>query len=160
MRLHSSRILHIVLLTLIVSLGVYIYTLAIPAGTISLAYKTSEDFHIVSVNAGGLRRPFFGTAFHLHYDIDALIYDHFTLGDYFTSSDSPLVLVNESLEKGTLMIGISLKRGELLDKPDGTLVNLYFEGRPKNDSTFTFSNTVFSTFDEEREDVSSIDFAQ
>ncbi len=160
MRLQPPRTWHIIILTLIVALGVYIYTFAIPAGRISLARKTADNFHIVSVNADGLRYPFFGTAFHLHYDIGALTYDHFTLGDYFSLDDSPLVLVNETGEKGTLVIGISLKRGQLIDKPDGTLVNLYFksdrEADTVKDSTFSFSNTVFSTFDEKRVDVVGI----
>lgn len=141
------------------------------AGAISLNY---ED-HIVSVVAEDLKVPFFGTAFHINYDPKNFIYDHFSLGDYFNASDDPLVLVNSTntginTPKGVIVVGISLKRGQLLSKTEGTLLKLYFKSinnpstpqfTQTSESSFTFSNAVFSTFDtnkNERQDIQNITF--
>jgi hypothetical protein len=164
MKLFKFHILHIFLLAIVVSFGIFIYTLAIPAGTISLAQNSTSDFHIVSVKAENLRYPFFGTAFHLHYDPNDYSYDHFTLGDYFTSQDSPLVLIHEGREygdRGELIAGISLKRGKVINKPDGTLLKFYFKpiSNDSGNQNFTFSHEVFSTFDKERKDLTNINFS-
>lgn len=146
------------MLTIIVVLGIYVYTLAIPVGKIFLTHEISDNFHVVSVNAAELKAPFFGTAFHVHYDSEDLTYDHFTLGDYFASDNSPLVLVNESDEKGKVVVGISMKRGSLIEKSDGILLKLYFKGGTSNEPDFAFSNTVFSTFENGRKDIDGVDF--
>ena len=147
------------LIIIVVSLGIYIYTLAIPAGTISLSHHDDSNFHIVSVNAQNLRFPFFGTAFHIHFDSNDYSYDHFTLGDYFTTEDSPLVLINEG--QGKIIVGISLKRGEVINKPEGTILKLYFKNHSGNsgNQNFKFSNEVFSTFNGKRVDIENIDFS-
>lgn len=145
----------------------------------------NPDFYIVSVTAEDLKIPFFGTAFHINYNPQDYTFDHFTLGDYFETQDDPMVLVNSNvgsqnletgLSTGKIIVGISLKRGQLLTKPEGTLLKLYFkdvskknlfnnfraypeEQKPSNE--FSFSNAVFSTFDNingERKDVENITF--
>lgn len=131
----------------------------LPAGEIYLDHHDNQQTHIVSVNARNLRYPFFGTAFHLNYNPNEYIYDHFTLGDYFSPEDSPLTLVHESV-KGTVVAGISLKRGEIIKKSEGTLLNFYFRKRSSQNNTndFLFSNAVFSTFENERRDIDNIIF--
>jgi hypothetical protein len=145
------------------------------AGAIFLQYENTSNiekislsenssFQTVSIVAEDLKVPFFGTAFHINYNPQNYIYDHFTLGDFFSSDDDPLVLVNQKDSK--IIVGISLKRGQLLTKSEGTLLKLYFKNdspsallNPNND--FSFSNAIFSTFDKqkgERQDIQNITF--
>ena len=162
MRIRMTTFIHILLLAIIAAIGIFIYTFARDGGEISLALAEEEGSTKVTVTAENLSYPFFGTAFHLHYDPNLYTFNRYTLGDYFEISDDPVVLVRES-EPGTLIAGISLKRGHTIDKEGGTLLTFYFTGgssAPHEDETgnFTFSNTVFSTFDEERKDLDNIDF--
>jgi hypothetical protein len=163
----SSRILHHILhigiLTLLIICGVYIYNLTANNGTIALSYQNDENFYTVSVKAENLKQPFFGTAFHLHYDSSNLKYDHFTLGNYFPTEISPFTLVQP--KSNEIIVGISLKRGQIIQKPSGTLLKFYFKKLPNEKShesiigkNFSFSNTVFSTFNKERLNVENVKF--
>ena len=139
----------------------------LPAGEIYLTHKqsheqtppqTAEQTHIVEVNIKDLGYPFFGTSFHLQFDPEKYEYDHFTLGSYFSSSDNPLVQVAQ--KDNAIIVGISLKRGNLITKKDGTLLKLFFKNKQEPDSqsitNFAFSNTVFSTFNNERKNIQLI----
>jgi hypothetical protein len=152
----------------------YIYIFLIqPAGAIYLTYETpdpydSTNFYIVTVAAEDLKVPFFGTAFHINYNPEVYKYDHFSLGDYFEPQDDPIVLVNESTQNpvesnAKIIIGLSLKRGQIIKKSEGTLLKLYFKNSNSimdqtTGSDFHFSNAVFSTFDKKRKDIKNITF--
>lgn len=148
------------------------------AGKIHLTHHENKQYHIVTVEAEDLKYPFFGTAFHLHYNTDQLKFHHYTLGNYFTTaqSKSPIILIED--KDGRIIAGISLKRGEKITKEKGSLVHFYFEKGPdygletKPGKKFeadqelvsnfkpelAFSNTVFSTFDKERKDIETVKF--
>ncbi|MBN1494109.1 hypothetical protein JW911_00010 [Candidatus Peregrinibacteria bacterium] len=160
----------IIALTIVLIVTFYVCKILIqPAGAIYLTRQQSSSFEIVSVVAEDMSVPFFGTAFHINYNTSELKYDHFSLGDYFTPQDDPLVLVSESLTNEKIMAGISLKRGNVIKKPNGTLIKLYFKPIkniqfPQTEispSEFSFSNTVFSTFDmqtKQRKNIANITF--
>jgi len=144
--------------------AISLYTYLLPGGEIYLTHvqaheQTTDqnaDFHVVEVNAKNLAYPFFGTSFHIHFDPSKYEYDHFTLGSYFTSSDNPLVQVAQ--KDATIIAGLSLKRGNLITKKEGTLLKLFFKNKQSSlqEANFTFSNTVFSTFDKERKNIQLI----
>lgn len=152
----------------------YIYKFLIqPAGAIYLTYESpspydSTSFHTVIVAAEDLKVPFFGAAFHVNYNPESYKYDHFSLGNYFEPQDNPIVLVNESTQKseeeyGKIIIGLSLKRGQIIKKSEGTLLKLYFKNSTSimdqtAENDFHFSNAVFSTFDKARKDLTNITF--
>jgi len=178
----------IIILTISVLLSFFVYkNLTQSAGAIYLRHEENiknndinaiqyqkesqsadSNFYIVSVVAEDLKVPFFGTAFHVNYDPAKFTYDHFSLGDYFTSQDDPLVLVNDNIDEngrhnGKITIGISLKRGQILNKQKGPLLKIFFKKFSGNteqnqDIQLYFSNTVFSTFDRERKDIKNVTF--
>ncbi|MBA4336415.1 hypothetical protein C0416_01395 [bacterium] len=118
--------------------------------------QTAEQTHIVEVNIKDLDYAFFGTSFHLQFDPEKYEYDHFTLGSYFSSSDNPLVQVAQ--KDSAIIAGISLKRGNLITKKEGTLLKLFFKNKQTalQEANFAFTNTVFSTFDKERKNIQLI----
>lgn len=209
MYIKNPSLLSIILITAIVLLLIYIFYKSFiqSAGAILLkqenpstdgnaslitntqTYSNPSNFYVVDVVAEDLKVPFFGTAFHINYNPQNYIYDHFTLGDYFSSDDDPLVLVNPTVIKDNqtdqannedsnakIIVGISLKRGELLTKSQGTLLKLYFKNNSQSklsnlsftnldpngsNNDFSFSNAVFSTFNTakgERQDIQNITF--
>jgi len=165
-------VITIILFCLLLSLIIYINSIR-SAGAISL----KQENNVVTIVAEDLKVPFFGTAFHINFDPQKYTYDHFTLGDYFEIQDDPLVLVNPVISKnsspknslnGEIIVGISLKRGQIITKTEGTLLKLYFkEISNKNifnnftddkipSNEFSFSNAVFSTFDKKKGERSNI----
>lgn len=139
-------------------------TKLLPGGEIYLTHvqahkQTQEqtaDFHVVEVNIKNLAYPFFGTSFHLRFDPTKYEYDNFTLGSYFTSSDNPLIQVAQ--KDAAIIVGLSLKRGNLITKKEGTLLKLFFKNKQTSlqEANFAFTNTVFSTFDKERKNIQLI----
>lgn len=135
----------------------------LPGGEIYLTHKDNNNFHIVEVNAKDLAHPFFGTSFHLHFNQDQYKYDHYSLGSYFEADDNPLVQVAQKDEK--IIIGISLKRGSLITRRDGTLVKLFFTQKtliknPATDtSSFSLASAVYSTYDNGRKDIPTVKFS-
>lgn len=128
-----------------------------PGGEISLAHSQENQFHIVEVHAKNLAHPFFGTSFHLTFDQDQYKYDHFSLGSYFRNSD-PLVQVAQN--ENEIIAGISLKRGSLIKKQEGTLLKLYFTKKPQTADTsqFKFTSPIYSTYENGRKDVNNVIF--
>ena len=129
-----------------------------PGGEIFLTHQDNPNFHKVLIQAKDLRYPFFGLAFHLKYDPNTYEFDHYSLGDFFTSQDDPITLVNN--KENTIITGISLKRGQSIKSTEGTLLNLYFKHKnpQENLNSFAFENTVYSTFDKERKDIGNFIF--
>lgn len=121
-------------------------------GTVTLRHHEEQHYHVVTVTTNDLPAPFFGAAFHLHYNPQELTFHHYTLGTYF-STKSPITLVND--KAATIIAGLSLKRGEIITKKEGELLHLYFEkGRHyRKNPLVNFSNTVFSTFTDKRKDL-------
>lgn len=132
------------------------------AGFINIFHEETNEHHILKVQGFELEHPFFGLAFHLHFNPDIYEFDHYTLGDYFDTNDPPLVMVSEHKNEPKIIAGISLKRGDLIDQKNGTFLNLYF--LKKQDQTdplsFKFEDGVYSTFNEERIDVENIVFGE
>ena len=130
------------------------------AGFINIMHEETETQHIVSIEANALLYPFFGLAFHLQYDPALYEFDHFTLGDFFKSSDDPMAFVDESLEYAEIVAGISLKRGQVIDKSEGTFLKLYFNKKvyQPDFNGFVIEQGVFSSFDEGRKDIDSVEF--
>ena len=129
----------------------------LPGGEISLAHSQTENFHIVEVQAKDLSYPFFGTSFHLSFDPSKYAYDHFSLGSYFQNAD-PLVQIAPNGNE--VIVGISLKRGALINKKDGMLLKLFFNQKsPSADKTqFRFSSPVYSSYNNGRKDINNIIF--
>ncbi|MFC1810509.1 hypothetical protein ACFLZH_03335 [Patescibacteria group bacterium] len=152
------------LLTLIIIIlcitGFTLYINAKSAGAIRIMHEQTEMQHIISIEGNELNYPFFGLAFHLLYDPKLYEFDHFTLGDFFETSDDPMAFVDESLKKPEIVAGISLKRGQLIDRPEGTFLKLYFNKKEYQPDIhgFVFEHGVFSTFDEERKDITEVEF--
>ena len=129
-------------------------------GMISIMHEQTEMQHIISIEGIGLDYPFFGLAFHLLYDQDAYEFDHFTLGDFFTSADDPLALIEKNPDEPEIIAGLSLKRGQTMPKSDGTFLKLYFNKKVHEPGIygFVFEHGVFSTFDEKRKDITEVEF--
>ncbi len=130
------------------------------AGFINLVHEQDERFHVVRIEGFNLEHPFFGLAFHLNYDEKLFEFDHFTLGDYFTTENDPLTLVSKDQNESKIVTGLSLKRGQLIDKSEGTFLKLYFKKKIYDPSIygFVFEQGVFSTFDKERMDIENVEF--
>lgn len=137
---------------IIVIVSVVTYNALWNNGTVALHHNEEQRYHVVTVTTHDLPAPFFGTAFHLHYNPQELIFHHYTLGTYF-STKNPITLVNN--KAATIIAGLSLKRGETITKKEGELLHLYFKkGRHYQKTPFVnFSNTVFSTFTDKRKDI-------
>lgn len=123
-------------------------------------HEETDQHHIIKVQGFELEEPFFGLAFHLHFDPELYEFDHYTLGSYFKSEDKPIVLVSEYKDEPKIIAGVSLKRGELMHKREGTFLNLYFEKKQgKTDPlSFRFEDGLYSTFENGRKDVTNIEF--
>jgi len=109
-------------------------------------------------------QPFFGTAFHVNFDSRNYKFQNYTLGDFFTTQDQPLVLVKDNND-GIVMVGLSLTQGKTIIKSDGTLLTLNFIKTTElslspqyHHPDFTFSHTVFSTFNKARQDINNFVF--
>jgi Cohesin domain len=135
-----------------------LFTQFLPGGEIYLAHSKSEQLHTVEVKAKDLASPFFGTSFHLTYNQDQYEYDHFSLGSFFAESD-PLVQV--APRDNSIITGISLKRGSLIKKSEGSIIKLFFKTKQTNPPTSSFSltNTVYSTYDNGRKNIPSVKFS-
>ncbi len=132
------------------------------AGFINIFHEETDQHHILKIQGFELDQPFFGIAFHLHFNPELYEFDHYTLGDYFESNDTPLVMVSEYKDEPKIIAGLSLKRGDLIHKREGTFLNLYFE--KKQDKTdplsFKFEDGIYSTFNEARKDVENVAFGE
>lgn len=130
----------------------------LPGGEIYLAHSKSNKFHIVEVQAKDLASPFFGTSFHLTFNQNQYEYDHFSLGSFFEESD-PLVQV--APKENSVVIGLSLKRGSLIKKSEGSIIKLFFKTKQTNPltSSFSLTNTVYSTYDKGRKNIPSMKFS-
>lgn len=146
-----SIIIYIVIVIALLA-SVYGYSHTMHSGTISLHHHEDKKYHVLTVTMNNVSAPFFGTAFHLHYNPQQLAFDHYTLGNYFVANN-PITLIND--KKSTIVAGLSLKRGETIDENEGALLHIYFnkERNYKQNPTAYFSNTVFSTFTDKRKDI-------
>ncbi|MBU1446326.1 hypothetical protein KKD70_03625 [Patescibacteria group bacterium] len=132
-----------------------------PTGRI---YMTVSPPLKLEIKIASLSDPFFGTAFHVNFDSQKYKFQNYSLGDFFTSQDDPLVLVEDN-QDGIIMVGLCLKQGKTIKKENGTLLTLNFEPQQnqkaayQNDfPAFAFSNTVFSTFNKNRQDIMNFTF--
>jgi len=148
----------IIIIICVTGFGLFIHGKS--AGFINIFHEETENFHIVKINGFELEQPFFGIAFHLHYDEKLFEFDHYTLGDYFESDDTPLTMVSKYKNKPKIIAGISLKRGNLIHKKEGDFLNLYFRKKSEEPDIFgfVFEEGIFSTFDKERRDVENVEF--
>lgn len=130
------------------------------AGFINIFHEENEQYYILKIQGFELEHPFFGLAFHLNFDSDLYEFDHYTLGDYFESNDSPLIMVSKYKDEPKIIAGVSLKRGNLINKREGTFLNLYFtKKQDKVDPlSFEFEDGIYSTFNEARADVENVVF--
>lgn len=131
----------------------------LPGGEISLIHSQEDQFHVVEVQTKNLAHPFFGTSFYLTYNPNHYEYDHFSLGSFFEDTD-PLVQV--APKDDLIIIGLSLKRGSIIKKPEGTLIKLFFTNKSHTHdiSNFSLKKGIYSTFDNGRKDISSVKFSQ
>ncbi|MCK4815349.1 hypothetical protein KA005_06230 [bacterium] len=132
------------------------------AGFINIFHEEDDQYHILRIQGFELEHPFFGLAFHLHFDSNLYEFDHYTLGDYFESGDTPLIMVSKYKDESKIIAGVSLKRGDLIHRRNGTFLNLYFH--KKQDQTdplsFKFEDGIYSTFNETRMDVENVVFGE
>ena len=130
------------------------------AGFINLIHEETETQHIISVEGNALLFPFFGLAFHLQYDPEQYEFDHYDLGDFFGPQDNPMTFVEDSGEYAEIIAGLSLKRGQIIEKSEGTFLKLYFNKKVyEPDFTgFVIEDGVFSSYDKGRKDVDSVEF--
>lgn len=127
----------------------------------NLIHEETETQHIISVEGNALLDPFFGLAFHLQYDPSQYEFDHYDLGDFFEPDDDPFAFVDDSREFPEIIAGLSLKRGKTINKSEGTFLKLYFNKKvyEPDFSGFKLEQGVFSSFDERRKDIESVEFA-
>lgn len=148
----KSRIVLYIGIFIALLTSVYGYKYFTHNGTISLTHNEKQKYHVVTVTMNDIPAPFFGTAFHLHYNPKQLSFNHYTLGNYFFEKN-PITLIDNKAE--TIVVGLSLKRGERIAKNEGKLLHIYFnkESNYKQKPAVHFSNTVFSTFTDKRKDL-------
>jgi hypothetical protein len=156
-----KKLLLLTLITIITCLtgyGLFLHNKC--AGFINLIHEETETQHIISVDGNALLDPFFGLAFHLQYDTEQYEFDHYDLGDFFSTGDDPMVFVEDSREYPEIIAGISLKRGKTINKSEGTFLKLYFNKKvyEPDVSGFKLEDGIYSSFDEGRKDIESVEF--
>ena len=148
---------HIIIAIFISLIAIFSIMQLSPKGEIYLTHLQSGKFHVVEVKAKNLAYPFFGVSFHLNFNKDTYKFDHYILGSFFKDSD-PLVQVAE--KNNQIISGISLKRGSLINKKDGTLLKLFFTANQNNVKTtdFYFTSPVYSTYSNGRVNIDRVIF--
>jgi hypothetical protein len=173
-----KKILIIVFLILAIFIVLMVRASA-PAGkihmTISQQNETTSSPLKLEIKIASQDIPFFGTAFHINFNPQQYKFQNYTLGNFFTAQDEPLILVKDNGD-GIIMTGISLKQGKTITKPEGTLLTLNFtkltsnippnQNQPssisslphKNIPDFTFSHSTFATFNKQRQNIQNFTF--
>ena len=138
---------------------VYFVAIALsPRGEIYLDKKANGTSYIVEVKAKELPKPFFGTSFHIVFDNNNYIYNRFSLGSFFATDDD--VLVQVAQKDNSIIVGLSLKRGHIINKTNGVMLKLFFTQKPHASPAthFSLTNGVYSTYKNGRENIDSIKF--
>jgi len=157
MKIHKKHIIIAVFTGLIVSTWLAILNFA-SNGEIYIASENNKNFYIIDINARDLKKPFFGTSFHLNFNKNQYNYDHYSLGTFFTLDDNPLIQVAQ--KDNSVLVGISLKRGNIIKKRNGNILKLFFiqKTTTPETSSFSFTRGVFSTYDKGRKDILNFKF--
>ena len=159
-----KKILIIAFLTLAILIVLTVRASA-PAGKIYMAIsqqnETTSSPLKLEIKITSQDIPFFGTAFHINFDPQKYKFQNYTLGNFFTAQDEPLILVKDNSD-GIIMTGISLKQGKTITKPEGTLLTLNFTKLTSTPHTitqdFTFSHSTFATFNKQRQNIPNFTF--
>jgi hypothetical protein len=110
--------------------------------------KIDNDQVEVKVLANNLKDEILGAAFNIEYDNENLSYNNFSPGEFFEQGGEPIYLCSPKKNKpGLIVCGITLKRGDKLQKGSGTLISLYFKIKSNNWDDFMFENTSVSPKD-------------
>lgn len=92
--------------------------------------NVSSEKQKVSVSASNLSQPTLGVAFHLEYQPNWQ-YESYQLGPFFQknlhqTNQEAIVLVNNNSQKHELIVGVSLRRNEILPKGSGEIISFNF----------------------------------
>jgi len=104
----------------------------------------------VDVIVDDVEKPLLGLAFHLVFNGDVAKYLDYKAGELLESGgDDPIYLVRG--EEGEVVVGASLKRGDVLPSVDGRVISLLFDvDGDIEDLGFRFEKTVISSLEAEK----------
>lgn len=105
----------------------------------------------ITVNAQYVPANLFGVSFHLKVSGDSWSYKTVETGDVFAAD--PMVLAQQSGD--VLVVGVSLRRGDVLQARDGELVSFYVGGQSEI-GQISFENSVASVFENGRKDLENV----
>ncbi len=115
------------------------------SGVVNLEFVEERGFVEVRVMTRDVMEALLGVAFHLRY-AENLEYLDYQSGDVLESEgDEPVYLVRDDLSNRQLVVGMSLKRGDVLPVVDGELISFRFRRVGDGELSFSFENPVIST---------------
>lgn len=113
---------------------------------ISINTEKSPDQNIVANVNINVDQPILGAAFHLNYDPEYLQYLGYQEGDFF--EQTPIHLVKA--EEGTIYVGVSLHKNQLLQAGKGTLLKITFKPLQDGKTQLAFTDTTLSTLENQQ----------
>lgn len=116
------------------------------------------DLLKLSINAKDFIKPVLGIAFHLNYDLEKLSFLRYEPGDFLEKGGDPFYLVEDREDKGKIIFGETLRRGDNFPQGSGALAMIYFQKKEKGEYNFEFEQGVVSTLDEVRQDLDRVTF--
>lgn len=99
----------------------------------------------IAIRSQNMTEEILGIAFDFKFNPNAAQFLKYEKGDFFERGGNPFYLIKTAQDKNSVINGISLKRGDKLQKGTGVIIYLHFLKLNSSKQTFSFTNTVVST---------------
>lgn len=131
------------------------------SGTVYLEGEFLDgDILKISVFAEDISAPVLGTAFHLIYEKEKLMFLKYEPGDFLEQGGDPFYLVKNFNENAKIIFGETLRQDDSFPVGGGKIVDLYFQIADGVDFIFKFENGAISSLDSVRQDLANIEWKE
>lgn len=123
-----------------------------------LAEKQIGNRIKVTIRAKNIPEEILGLGFDFEFDPAAAQFLRYEKGGFFERGGIPIYLIKKA-GREKIVGGITLKRGDVLQKGSGAIAYFYFHQSGKTQAAFGFKNTIISTLAEGlRKDLENIEW--
>lgn len=113
----------------------------------------------VKVWAKNINQPILGIAFDLQFDQNIASYEKYSPGNFLEQGGTPIYLISPTKNNpGTLVVGISLRRGDSLPQGSGQLISFFFKPKKSGQSALSFHNVSLASLDIKKRTIEDVNW--